>query len=299
MKVFYLPILSLLLFSVVIFFPAFGGLFVPFAPLSLLLYLSDYGREKSSDLLFVGLIVLCMVFQPYATIYYTATVAFTAYIIYRLSGSEQSSWLPVTLAPLPAFLISSFVVYFVESMRNEMVASITGVLLRLIETAKNAPPETNASAYAAIVEKNLDLAAISMVMIAPGLIFIAVTMMAYLTKTFYYKFKKAEHEIYRLPDNYVWFMLGGLGFFFVNDPILRSIGFNTLLVFSALYFIQGFEVVRFWLNKYKLHIIFKAVIYIIIFSEPPLMCGLALVGLFSVWFNFFGVSPTKSDGVEG
>lgn len=294
MKVFYLPVLSLLLFSAVIYFPAFGGLFVPFSPLVLLLYLADYGREKSSDLLFLGILAVCMVFQPYITLYYIATIAFTAYIIYSMSGNEKSSWLPVVLAPVPALAVSSFIVYMMEGLRDEMVALVTDMLMKIIEAAKNAPPESTASSYALVVENNIDLAALSMVLASPGLIFVAVVLIAYFTKTFFYKIKKAEHEVFRLPDNYVWFMLGGLAFFFAGDPILRSLAFNTLLIFTSLYFIQGFEVMRHWLNRFKLHVIFKAIIYIIVFSEPPLMLGLSLAGLFSIWFNLFGKPPAKT-----
>ncbi|MGE4496592.1 MAG: DUF2232 domain-containing protein [Deferribacterales bacterium] len=287
MRVFYLPAASIALFAAILFFPTFGGLFIPFSPLLLLLYLTDPAREKRSDILFLVLTGSCAAYEPYFTAYYAVTVIFTAFMIYRWQNRPESGWLPVAAAPIPAFILSSVLVFFVESVRASLTENVTSVLKILVEAAKKAP-DTGAAAYAAIVEKNMDMAALSLVLIFPGMIFLTSVLVAYFTKTFFYKIKKCEHEVFRLPDNLVWVMLAGLAFFFTGDLYLRSAAFNTLLVFGGLYLIQGFEVLRHWVHRFKLAGIFKAIIYIIIFSEPPLMLALALVGLFSIWFNFFG-----------
>lgn len=287
MRVFYLPVASIVLFAAVLFFPRIGGLFIPFSPLLLLLYLAEQAREKSSDILFLVLVGACAAFEPFISMYYVLTVIFTAFMIYRWQNRPESNWIPVAAAPVPAFVLSSVLVFFAEGVRTALISNVTEVLKILVDAAKKAP-ETGAAAYAVIVEKNMDMAALSLVLIFPGMIFLTSVLVAYFTKTFFYKIKKSEHEIFRLPDNLVWVMLAGLAFFFTNDLYMRSVAFNTLLIFGGLYLIQGFEVLRHWVHRFKLAGIFKAIIYIIIFSEPPLMLALAFVGLFSIWFNFFG-----------
>ncbi|QAR32160.1 DUF2232 domain-containing protein [Geovibrio thiophilus] len=295
MRVFYLPVASIALFAAVLFFPRVGGLFIPFSPLLLLLYLAEPAREKISDILFLVLVGLCAAFEPFISAYYAMTVIFTAFMIYRWQNKPESNWLPVAASPIPAFILSAVFVFFTDSMRSSLTENVTEILKVLVEAAKKAP-ETGAASYAAVVEKNMDLAALSLVLIFPGIIFLTSVLVAYFTKTFFYKIKKQEHEVFRLPDNLVWVMLAGLAFFFMGDVYMRSVAFNTLLVFGGLYFIQGFEVLRRWVHRFRLAGIFKAVIYIIIFSEPPLMLALALVGLFSIWFNFFGKPKQDETG---
>jgi uncharacterized protein YybS (DUF2232 family) len=296
MRVFYLPAASLILFAAVLFFPRIGGLFIPFSPLLLLLYFSEPAREKKSDILLLAVIALCAAFEPYLSVYYVITVMFTAYMINRFQNMPDSNWLPVAASPIPAFVVSSVLVFFSESVRGSLIENVINILETLVKAAKDAP-DTGAAAYAAVVEKNMDLAALSLVLIFPGLIFLTSVLVAYFTKTFFYKIKKYPHEVFRLPDNLVWVMLAGLAFFFTKDVYMRSVAFNTLLVFAGLYFIQGFEVLRHWVHRFKLAGIFKAIIYIIIFSEPPLMLALAMVGLFTIWFNFFG--KPKQESTEG
>lgn len=293
MRVIYLPIASMLLFAGVLFFPKVGGLFIPFSPLLLLLYLNEPAREKRSDIFFGLSIAACIAIEPYISIYYVVTVVFTALLINRMRKQPDSNWLPVAVAPLPAFILGFSMLYFFTGVRNSVVEYVTTMLEALIVTAKSSS-EGNAAAYADIVSKNLDLAAISVVLVFPGLIYLALVLIAYFTKTVFTKIKKEEHEVFRIPDNLVWAMLGGFAFFFMSDVFMRSIAINTLFIFSGLYFLQGFEILRYWLNRFKITGIFKALIYILMFSEPPLMLILVFFGLFSIWFNFVGKSESKS-----
>ena len=118
------------------------------------------------------------------------------------------------------------------------------------------------------------------------------------TKNVFYKIKKLPHEIFRIPDNLVWFMLLGLAFFFSGDVYMRSIALNAIFVFGGLYFLQGLEILRFWLTRFKLSWILKLIVYLLLIIEPPIMLFVALAGLFSIWFNFFGKTetPEKTEG---
>jgi hypothetical protein len=297
MRVFYLPVLSILIFAVNIFLPRMGVLLSPFSPLLLLLYLSDKERDKVSDILSIVVLLAFALYKPIFAGYYIVMVLFGAYLIlYTYQKRINSNWLSVALAPVPALLIAGVLIYAVDETRQELINYVKQMLEGFIETVKNAP-ETSMTPYAAAVEKNIDQAALSAVLLFPGMNYSFVSIITYFTKIFYHKIKKQKHEPFRMPDSYVWIMLAGLSFFFFQDPILRSVAFNTMLIFISLYFYQGFEIMRHWLHRFKMMGFLKAVIYIIIFSEPPLILVLSLVGLFSIWVNLYG--KTKPEELRG
>jgi len=80
---------------------------------------------------------------------------------------------------------------------------------------------------------------------------------------------------------------------------MRFIGINVALAFLVLYSFQGFEIIQYWLNKFKVLPILKAIIFVFIFSEPPIILVISMIGLFSVWFNFYGKPPEEEQEDSG
>ncbi len=96
-----------------------------------------------------------------------------------------------------------------------------------------------------------------------------------------------------MPDNLVWILIASFGLIFMPSLYVRFAGVNLAIIFLTLYAFQGFEIILFWMNKFKIIPLIKAVIFIFIFSEPPIILIISLIGLFSVWFNFYGKPPKE------
>ncbi|WP_022851216.1 DUF2232 domain-containing protein [Limisalsivibrio acetivorans] len=288
MSIIYLPLASLALFGANIFYPSMGILLSLFAPLLLLLYLVDERREKLSDIISATALIVSAYFFPIMAGYYAVMVLFTAYfILYCNRNNLYPNWLPVAGSPIPIFLVAAFVVYLLPDSRDMLIDIVKQLLTNMTEAVKQSPNNEVPEHYIAVLEQNIDQAARSAVFIFPGLNYSFVSLIAYFTMNFFLKMKKSEHIPFRLPDNAVWIMIAGVACFFIGGEIPRSIGMNTLLIFTSLYFFQGFEIVRFWLGRFNVFPLIKAILYILIFSQFTLIILIALQGLFSIWLNMY------------
>jgi uncharacterized protein YybS (DUF2232 family) len=116
---------------------------------------------------------------------------------------------------------------------------------------------------------------------------------AFVSLRLFQKIKNIPADRFRLPDNFVWMLIAGFAMIFFNSFTVRFIGLNIAMMFLTLYAFQGFDIVLYWMNRFKVLPFIKAIIFVFIFSEPPIILIISLIGLFSVWFNFYGKEPEE------
>lgn len=112
--------------------------------------------------------------------------------------------------------------------------------------------------------------------------------------------RKLEFEVPQLPEFSCWqwpwylawgYILGLIGFFFPKyfgsyaDPIYY-LSFDLLLVFGALFFIQGASIAVFYFRRLKLAWFFRVLGILILILFPFLIQVLSWVGLLDTWFNY-------------
>ena len=289
------PLASILFYSLVAFLPQVGVISAVFSPLLILLYLDLPKRNRFSDFYLAGLIAVLGGFIPILAGFYLIAVIFPALFIQRyLKTGRREQWVPSVLPPLGAFFAVFIAVFLFKQLNTSMTdVAQEGIetIIKALQTAKSPIAE---DPYFLKVAQNTRQAAQSIVMIFPAVNFIFASFSAHIAFNLYARMKRVQLLKYRLPDGLVWVLIAGFALIFVNQTQVRHTGLNLILIMMTLYAYQGFDIVAYWMIRLRIFPIIRALIFVFIFSEPPAIILIALLGLFSVWFNLYG----KQDKIE-
>jgi hypothetical protein len=293
------PPIAILLFATNALIPQLGIITGIFSPLVLLLYMAHPQRGKHTDIMLGVLIAALGFYNHILAGFFLISPLFTAFFIrYCNRRNFYKNWMPTTGSALLSFSVIMFIIYMIPSYKEGLVQFTTNTLSMFMEAAKEVNAPMVSSPYYAQIAQDPRQSATALVMIFPAFNFIYTAAAAFISLNLFARIKRVEIERFRLPDSFVWIFISGLAIIFLNSITLRFIGLNIMIVFLTLYTFQGFEVVSFWLNKAKLLPILKAIIFVFIFSEPPIILIISLVGLFSIWFNFFGKQKEEEEKSE-
>ncbi|PLX67957.1 MAG: hypothetical protein C0603_07540 [Denitrovibrio sp.] len=288
------PLISIVLYASNAFIPQLGIVASIFSPLVLMLYLAHPDRAKHYDLFFIVLIIALAVFNHILAGFYVASIVFTAFFVRFCNRNDiQRSWLPVAGSASLAFFIIFTVIYGVSSYQTELVEFTSGALKSFMDAAKEINAPMVQSPYFTHIENNMKQTALSLVLMFPAFNYIYVAIAAFVSLNLFAKIKSVPIVPFRMPDNLVWLLIASFGLIFTPSLYVIFAGVNLSIIFLTLYAFQGSEILLFWMVRFKVLPLIKAVIFIFIFSEPPIILILSLVGLFSVWFNFYGKPPEE------
>lgn len=283
------PVLAAVLFASNAIIPQFGLVASVFSPLVLMLYLEHPKRNRQTDILLVLLIAGMGAMNYVLAAYFVISPLFTAtFIRWCRQKKISSAWLPVAGSAALAFAVTFIIVYGVGPYRAELVQFAEKALKTFMATAKQANAPMVQSPYFAEVEQHTSKAALSIVLIFPAFNYIYSAMSAFVSSRLYNRSKKIPVENFRMPDNLVWALIASFALLFIPVLYGRFVGLNIAVVLLTLYVFQGFDILLFWMNKLRILPFLKVIFLIFIFSEPPIILIVSLIGLFSVWFNFYG-----------
>lgn len=288
------PLLAVILFATNAILPQIGIIVSVFSPLVLLFYFSHQSRSIQTDVFFAVMLVGLAVFNDVLAGFFVISPLFSAlFVRYTMKNRIQETWLPAAGAAALSFLVMFSVIYGLESYRNGLVEFTVNAL----KVFMNAAAETNApmtqSPYYAYIQENMNQTALSLVLIFPAFNYMYTVLSAFISMRLFAKIKNIPYVPFRMPDNLVWILIASFGLIFTPLYFGRFIGINLALGFLTLYAFQGAEVLVYWMNRLNFLPIIRAVIFIFLFSEPPIILGISLIGLFSVWFNFYGKPPEE------
>jgi len=88
------------------------------------------------------------------------------------------------------------------------------------------------------------------------------------------------------PEKMVWYLIGAGAMILLPDNVTSFIGWNTVVVISAIYLLAGLAIVSFFLKKSTLPAGFRYVIYFLIFAQQMVTLLVAAAGLFDLWADF-------------
>jgi len=283
------PITSVLLYGLMAYMPQFGIVGAVFSPLLLLLYLNHEKRSKYSDLMLVSAVGLMAGISYMLPLIYIATVAFCALFVFMyMKKGYLEIWLPVSAAPLLIFTGMAIMIYGLPEYRKELTDFAEKGMLNFINAVKESKNPMADDPYFLAVANQSRMAAESMVLAFPAINYAFAALCTHIAMSLYSKLKKIELPRFRLPDNLVWLLILGFALVFVNQKYIKHGGLNLIIMMLTLYAFQGFDVVNHWFTRFKFPSFLKALIFVFIFAEPPFIIFIALLGLFSVWFNLYG-----------
>lgn len=289
-SIFINPLLSLLCFYTIFFYPQVAVILLFFSPYFLLSYLENMERSKKTDIISLGIFLIGAIFLSLPSLYYLLFVIIPIFIlIFIRDRMTTQSYLAPLLAPLPVFIIISLLLIFSSSFQEV----IRNAILEFINTI-TAPFENT-------VEKFSNLGVLSYLMadkekatnyiihILPAMTYVVISIVVFVTDRLTSLKNETENTYierdYRLPDKFVWFLI--LGGFLILIPIenIKFVSINILMICGVLYFFQGIQMISILFDRLKIGGIFRGFIYAFLCTEPPVMAILSLLGLFSIWFR--------------
>lgn len=288
------PLLAAILFATNSVLPQIGIVLSVFSPLILLLYFDHPKRVVQTDGLLLIVIVALGILNYMLAAYFVISPLFAAvFIRYCVKKRLHTAWLPVTGAAVLSFVITFAVIYGIPSYRESLVQFTAKALKTFMDAAREANAPMVQSPYFTEIEKTRTQTALMLVLMFPAFNYIYTAFSAYVSRRLFQRIKRLPSETFRIPDVLVWVLI--LSFALIFTPVLygRFTGINLAGALLVLYAFQGFEIVLWWMNRIRIIPLLKMIIFIFIFSEPPIILFISLVGLFSVWFNFYGKNKSE------
>jgi uncharacterized protein YybS (DUF2232 family) len=104
-----------------------------------------------------------------------------------------------------------------------------------------------------------------------------------------------DFKEWQLPDHLVWGLILGAGsVLFLSGP-LNTIGLNIVLVWGALYFLQGLAVLISLLQRWSLPKPLRLLIYAFFILQTVGVVLLSVIGLADVWTDFRKLNPPPAE----
>jgi uncharacterized protein YybS (DUF2232 family) len=100
---------------------------------------------------------------------------------------------------------------------------------------------------------------------------------------------------WKAPEACVWVLIASGLCYFLPVPGMRMVGVNVLLLVSLVYLVQGLGVMVFYLNKTSVPSILRTLAYVFLVIQPLLLLGVAVFGLFDLWFDFRRIGTKREE----
>lgn len=295
----FLPLfISYALFLTNVISPQLGFVVTFLSPIFLIHYLKGEFRTKNSDIISAIAVLSTAVYDPLIPMYFVLIVVVPTVLI-KLHYDNRLQFDAIVASGIPLLIGSTLLLFFLPEYRNTLIENIINYL-ELV--TKNISPDfllSDQGSKLVFLKNNSTLIATMIVHLLPGMSYAYVTLIAFSTNRFYFKKYEMTPLIFNLPDRLFPALLFGGFFIIIQGNWAQTISFNTLIIFAALFFVQGLEVLNSLLNKYKLSIFVRMIVYILIFSEPPVMIVVCLVGLADNWLDLVTKLQAKTETDDG
>jgi uncharacterized protein YybS (DUF2232 family) len=94
-----------------------------------------------------------------------------------------------------------------------------------------------------------------------------------------------NHRLWELPGTLVWILIGSTIITLMPIGVIRLIGINALIVFSFIYFFQGFSIFVFFMHKWNVPLLLRTFFYGMMLFQSFGTVLLLVVGIGDVWFD--------------
>lgn len=282
------PVLSIISFLMIFLFPAGGLLFFFISFITLLWYGEHFERSKITD--FAAVIIVCVaaILDPIKCVYFIPLIVIPVLILLFSRKRSLPTYIPVILSPLPLSLLLASLVIFSPEFRNlidkQMVEYINALSAEIPDATARLGDNGMATYLLADRAKSIKI----FTYMIPCLVYVMLSIFVYIAdkaKPIFDKDMKVILRDYRLPDFFVWILIG-VGFLMLfPNAYIKYVSYNLLIVFGALYFLQGVQLFGIWFDKIKFPRFFRMFAYVFIAIEPPIMLLVSFFGLFSIWFR--------------
>lgn len=287
-------IISILFFATNLIFPQVGFILTLFAPIFVLKYLMDERASKTDHFIALTLTVILGVFSLYLLFYFVFLCVFPSLVInYFFKQKKDYKVDVIVIASLPIFLMSLFIIFFMIEYKNSIISYMVQYLDMIIENYKNTVDNFQANSYLSYISKNKEMIATTFVYLMPSISFVYTSFLTLILRKYYFRKTQMLEVRYRVNEKLVYLFIIG-GFFILSKNVtFKFISYNTLIIFAALFFYQGLDIVNYYFNKWKSGIFLRVIVYLLVFSEPYVMLLISIFGLFDNWFDMTKIRLKK------
>ncbi len=214
--------------------------------------------------------------------------AIPALTLYYRYVTRKINLEPIIYAPLPAFLITVFLLLFVNDVRDGFYKYILNNLDMVINSMQSIP-ESDLNINISQLAKRKHEFALTILYLIPSVSYVYISFMTLIAKRVVLIKTGNYFDFFRVPFHMVWILIIG-GFTFLSNTLeIKIISYNTFIIFTYLYFIQGSNLISIILAKKRLFWL-RFVILILILIHPYIIVAIAFIGLFDNWFDFASVT---------
>lgn len=296
--VFLLPSLQIALF----------GWIYGLVPLLVFYYLCRYGRQTGTRYLLYGIVAalgMGVILQVASQIMLALTLVPTGFILARSAIQGETP----ALAGLKGFIVLSASWFLLAGMigvtegnhpYSMLLLSINQGMdeaLKLYQENEKIPADSLyllAQTFSQIKERLSQLMPAILTTIALVTVWLAMVLGNRLLHKNTGDGPWPDYQYWQLPEKLVWSVIVAAIFALLPLPAARTIGFNLLLIVSIIYCFQGLSIVLFFLNKWKVPLFIRSLLYLIIFFQSLGTIFLSVIGLADVWFDLRHASSQDS-----
>ncbi|MCB4203708.1 YybS family protein [Deferribacterales bacterium Es71-Z0220] len=284
-------LIAVALFSTNIFFPQFGFILTFFSPILILKYLMD---DRVTVKEHVGALILtCSLafFSIFFFVYFLLLCVYPAFIVNLILNKKNNTKIDVVaIGALPMFVFALITIFFLDEYRTAIIEYMAKYIDIVTENYKNQGGNFESNSYLQYLKTNRDTIAYTIVHLMPSLSFVYSVLLTVMCRKYYFRRLSLPEVRYRVNDKLIVFLIVGGFFILSKDFSYKLVSYNTLIIFTALFFFQGLDILNFYFLKWKLSYFLKLILYILIFSEPHMIIIVAVLGLFDNWFDMTKIS---------
>ncbi len=286
----------MVIYAVYLFAFQFASLAGIFAPYIFLCFAASNRGGRLSYLLLAGIFALgaAMVSLPLTAFFIGTAILPGLALIFFHRGGRPYSWKAVLLSPIPAVVITAAVLLFMPAIRS----GLEDLIVKLIEQAAapiggiDAGKAQMGDTFAFYYNQRAAIAA-SFIALAPAFMYVSVAFVTYATEKVFYNIRPAD--ILPLPD----FLLAAVilsGLCLVIPRLgMEKAGWNGLVITGSLYFMRGFDIIRYYMNRWRIVMLVRVLLYILIFMQQFLNVAVAVLGFISIYKNPVRENETEQD----
>ncbi len=258
------------------------------SPLVLLAYLENSDRTRTTDAVSGVIFIASAVIDPLQTVYFIPIVLLPMLILTTARDKAPGkAYLAPLIAPLPLTLSISAMIVFFPAIRDMINKSMLDFITALTAPLEGTADKLGDMGILSVMLADKAQAAEYLTYLLPCITFSVISVFTFVIDRIRPKFRGALPlaRDFRLPDGFVWGLIGGGFLILVSDAHVKFFSINIIVIFGMLYFFQGVQMMSVLFDRLRFGGIFRGLVYVFLFTEPPVMAALALMGLFSIWFR--------------
>ena len=286
--------------------PNMTGWLTGLVPLPVFYYLICFGREQGSVLIRNAILLaggIALIFGSLPMLFFPLTLVPLGFVLFHAAQKKM----PPAQTGFNGILVLSGVwllfwtgVGLIEHINpyQQLLVSLDQGLSRAFSLYQEE------SGLPATTLKNIEIAVSQLKTfiprVLPGLLCTGILYTVWMNQVLgNWLLKRRRHDLapwqdfkeWQLPDHLVWGLIFGAGsLLFLSGP-LNTIGLNIVIVWGALYFLQGLAVLVGLLHKWSLPKPLRVLIYAFFIIQTFGVVLLSIIGLADVWIDFRKLHP--------